>query len=381
MNKLKQNAFWFGVAGALAVVGAVAALWWYPLYDTASATKTKIASLKSELESTSKTPLFGGKVPGATSGAPSDPDIKKWSAVRAQYIEDYKLIAKHYADRDKALETWFADLPNKTNPSYDQFGTPYKTAAGELEQGIRGKGIKVGYPKDDKDPNTEGKYGFNWADIANLPWQTISEDERRSAVRDFQKRYWICELIRDAITADGVKVDRLNDVYFFKPVADPSKFPADLRPAVTDGEIRYVNNPLEAQGLGGQNKFDEFVLPEGDKPAKPEEAKNYLGKTITFGFSVTLSYSDVAKLIREVITPSKSQLLVNVIGVRVFVPKQNPFTREATIRPVKGDPTTETQKADKKRELEADVKPVPVTVWITGQVIDFDASKLPAWAK
>jgi hypothetical protein len=123
------------------------------------------------------------------------------------------------------------------------------------------------------------------------------------------------------------------------------------------------------------------MLPEGEKTAKPEEPKKYLGRTITFGFSVTLQYSEVSKLLREVLTPSKSKIIVNVVGMRTFVPRQNPFTKDETMRMPRGNPQKDALVAEKKKALEQDVKPMPVTVWITAQAIDFDATNLPAFAK
>ena len=374
MNKLKQNLFWVGVAVGLAVVGAVAGLWWYPLHDSAGTEKSAIAGLNGELQGLITQAPWEKAAPDIKSGAPGQKDIDKWQDLKKQFQGDFKKIAENYISHDAQLEEWFKSLTNKTNPPHGEFCNSLVDAAKALEEEIRKKGVLIGLPNESK---PDGKYGFNWGDVVNLPWTAITDDERKSAIRDLQKRYWVCELIRDAVIAEGVKAERLNDVFFFKPLADPTKLPVEARPTAQEGEIKYVGSPAAEFGA---TKYEELYLPEGEKPAKPEDPKNYLGRTITFGFSVTLSYSDVAKLIREVITPSKSQLLVNVTGVRIFAPTQNPLKKDDQIKIPKGEPKDE-KIAARKKELEAAVKPHPVQVWITGQVIDFDPSKVPAWGK
>ncbi len=373
MNKLKQNLFWVGVAAGLAVVAAVAFLWWLPLHQSAEEEKTKIGKLNTDLTSLKDQAPWEKAAPDVRSGAPSQKDIEKWNEVKKQFQGDYKTIAENFIKHDAPLEGWLPSLTNKTNPPHTEFCNSLVDAAKELEKEIRAKGVLVGLPNDLK---PDGKYGFNWGDVVNLPWSVITDEERRSAIRDLQKRYFICELIRDAVTAQGVKAERLNDVFFFKVLADPQKFPQEPRPTAAEGEVKYVGSPTTEFGA----RFEELYLPEGDKPPKPEDPKNFLGRTITFGFSVTLSYSDVAKLIREVITPSRSPLLVNVIGVRIFAATQNPLKKEDQVRIQKGDPH-EAKIAARKKELEDAVKPQPVQVWITGQVIDFDPAKVPAWGK
>lgn len=375
MNKLKQNGFWVGVAAAGAVVVAVFFLWVWPMWSDADAAAGNIKTLVGDLGMLISQPP---QIPGAKSGVPADKDIQKWKDLKAQYVEDYKKIAAHYVEPDKGLENWFG---GRKDPAYAEFVGPYNDAGKGLEEAIRAKGIKIGYPIDDKDPSTEGKYGFGWGDAANWNWAQLNDAEKRDVVRELQKRFRICELIGDAVTAEGIKVERLNDVYFFRPLADPAKFPTgEVRPTSAEGEIRYVNDPVAAGSMSNQ-KFDEFMLPEGEKTAKPEEPKKYLGRTITFGFSVTLQYSEVSKLLREVLTPSKSKIIVNVVGMRTFVPRQNPFTKDETMRMPRGNPQKDALVAEKKKALEQDVKPMPVTVWITAQAIDFDATNLPAFAK
>jgi hypothetical protein len=371
---MKQNAFWVGVGAAVAAVAAIFVVWvWMGGWAEADTKSGSIKETYSSLKSLHATP----PIPSGKTGIPSPKDIEAWTAVRTRYVGDYKDVSKVYEDRDVVLEKWFA----RPNPSPSEFFGPYNDFATAVEKELRAKGIKVGYPSDDRDPSTDGKYGFNWGKPQDWPWDKLSDDEKKSAVRELQKRANICELIKKALLVDGLKVDRMNDVYFFHPLADPTKFPTghDVRPGAQEGDIKYVNNPLEALSMGNQ-KFNEFVLPDnGEKADKPENRK-FLGRTLTFGMSVTLPYSEVPKLVREILN-SKVEMIVNIIGLRVHVPKQNKLSDETTIVIPEGDPEQAKKIAEAKAAREKEIQAVPVQAWITCQVIDYEAANKPAFAK
>jgi len=374
MNKMKQNAFWVGVGVAVAAVAAIFVVWvWMGGWDEAATKSGQIKETFTTLRGLQSQPA----IPSGKTGVPSSKDVEAWGTGRNRYIADYKDIAKVYEDRDLALEKWFNA---KANPSPSEFFGPYNDAAKAIEEELRKKGIKIGYPSDDRDPTTDGKYGFNWGKPQDWSWDKLPEDEKKAAVRELQKRANICEMIKKALLVDGLKVDRLNDVYFFHALGDAGKFAtgAEVRPGTTEGEIKYVNNPLES--TAGNQRFNEYMLPDnGEKADKPENRK-FLGKTLTFGFSVTMPYSEVPKLVREVLN-SKVDMIVNVVGLRVVVAKQNKLNDEIIIVIPEGDPDRAKKEADAKAAKEKEIQAVPVQAWITCQVIDFESANKPAFAK
>lgn len=390
MNKLKQNAFWAGL-GAAGIVLVLAAVYWVG----GGMTEASSAAGTVRTETNQLTGLRDAQlIPGVRQGVPGQDDIKAWKARRDEFIAEYKSIKEFYGKRDESLERWFAGL---NRPSYDQFSAPYLDSARKVEELLRKANppVKVGYPVDPEQPDGDGKFGFNWSEVSRFAWGTLSGDERAEVVRTLQKRFWICQHIANACVRE-TGVTRLKDVHFFAPLADPTKHPEMMpaRPSVNEepGGVNYVGNPAAAGGPG-LSRFDEFLLPDNGLPPKDPKTKElvHLGKTITFGVTVTIPYDKVPRFIREMLNPNPfndvagnlmQPLLINVLACRVFVPNQNELELTKSLRiPDTDTPAQRNQKiAEAKAQAEEGIKPRAVQLRLTCQAIDFDPAALPEWA-
>jgi len=114
------------------------------------------------------------------------------------------------------------------------------------------------------------------------------------------------------------------------------------------------------QLLSMQSGMKEFELPEK------------LGSTISFGFTIEIAYGKLPLFLNEFLRPEqKPEMLVDVAGVQITVPEQNPPNMMVRWQQEKNDRDARLQEEEEK------IKPVPVTVLIACRVIDVDQEKLP----
>jgi hypothetical protein len=348
MNKLKSQGFWLGVAAAIAllVVGFVVLV--VPLWARQTTHQRAVKGLASTLE---KKKMVGS------------PDIQAARDYREKMVKEYGDIVKFYSESDEHLERWFEPSWNN-DPPRDTFMAKLRGEIQRIEKELADKGTEVGLP----DPNNPEKrlFGFNWEDLKTEHWPQIGADEKR-VLKELQKRFWARQRVADVIlkSREPIKVTRVHDFHFARPLH----------------ERLTQNATWEAFPLGADAApYPGFTDPSGQRNRQFQEydLPNELGRTTTFGFALQLPYSEVPKVIREILQPGgegtgdtgKGRLLVNILGAQVTIRQQNAPLR--TFSYYKGDDEDKKKKLD---EIMKDVKARDVLLLVTCQIVDFDSSK------
>jgi hypothetical protein len=352
----KLNPFLAAMAGAGALLLILAGVLVYPAWDETGTIEKQVKGLQSQLSM-------------AAMDTPGRPDIESWNdgqiAAAAKDEKDYygklvwsyKNVANFYLTYDVNLEWW------KTHgePPMDiAKASPEELAKLQRDpsRGDEKKGIQIGV-KDET--STEPTLGFNWE--TNIPWSELKGDEEKLVLKTLQKRYWIRERIANICLSKDLRVNALIDVYF------PALVHKNVRTGVGEHPEKYVGDPSKK---AGRDRFEEFELPGG------------LGKTLTFGVTVELPYGEVPKFVRSMLsTDIAPRLLVNILSTRVMIVDQNAPEESYTVDVYENKSADENAKlkAAAKDEFYKKVQPKPVRLKLLCQVIDFDAAKLPDWAK
>ncbi len=350
MKKLKQNPFWVGIA--VAAVALVAIFFWQVFHLFGDEKKLRASNT-----------VLVGKL--QTESVPGDKDIEAYNDYRTQVVEAYGKITDHYLSSDKRLERWFDGMADK--PSRGEFTVRYSDEIAKLELALTGeKKTEVGVPDEsgdekDKKPN---KGGFNWDRPSVDDWNKIgtpgSEDEEKT-LKELQKRFWARQRVANVVLTGGAKVTRIQDFRFFRRLHEKLQT-AD--PPLVGKALHYaVPTPSES----GNRGFGEFELP------------NSLGRTMTFGFTLELPYSEVPKVLTEILNPGSEQgaterLLVNVVGSHVTIREQNLPMAEITYTQGQAK-----EKKDKEDAARKDLKPRDVVLSVVCQIIDFDTTKVKSF--
>ncbi|HLF95364.1 MAG TPA: hypothetical protein VJB14_17990 [Planctomycetota bacterium] len=347
---MKKNAFWIGTGAAGAVVVIFFAVMVVPLWTKKSSTQGRLVRLVKKLKD-EKT-------------LPSTEDIESFEKSKARTIEQYKKLGDFYATSNDHLERWFTDLKLGANqdPQRDGFMAIYRREKDDIEKALNEKGVVIGVP----DPANADKMrlGFNWEDPDPQAFGRVIADEKR-VVKEIQKRFWARQRVANAllkILGDGGKVGRVHDFRFFRKL-HPA-WASEAWEIFPGGE-----HAVHYMGVGAQSNVAPTAFLEYDLPQK-------LGKTMTFGFAVELPYSQVPRLISEILNPAAekdvaARLLVNVIGTHVTIREQNEPEVKRDVP--QGDPVT---KAKIEAELKAAVRPIDVLLTVTCQIVDFEPSEL-----
>jgi len=307
----------------------------------------------------------------------------------------YRTVLRFYAEYDWNLEWWMthgeevktptdemeaSEIQSlRASPSHGDLLTKLRVAGTGpvgLEAKLKQRDVKLGMPppanaRDDENPYA-GKYGFNWE--VDFKWDPVGEKEIPAVLKILQKRYWIRKRIANACLAQDVKVQRLVDVYFFRPLhknLSGGNYPWDTRASseTAPDSLPYAGSPIRTGTDRG--RFDEFDLP-GD-----------LGKTITFGVALDLMYPEVNKFVRKLLDRDLApRLLLSTVGMRMMVLEQNPATLTYTYdwkERDDGQNKKRQEDAEKKflEENKAHLQLRPVRLLLTCQVVDFDSAKLP----
>jgi hypothetical protein len=400
MDKIKQNPFLAGIGGALLLFLLLAGVLIYPIWSEKGTIELSIKRDRRNLETASRsTPsqadIRSWKDEAFNKDAPEE-ETDYWGKLVASYLE----LAKFFSEYDLLLEWWMtnASAPpgNAALPAYDEmavardrktakkgeFTTKLQDAATELGKKLAQATppVKLGMPGEEEgtvvDPNAI-TFGFNWETI---PWDDISKEDWGPILRNLQKRLRIRERIVSLCTGSDVNVGRMVDVYFFNKISPLLRGMQtwEQRPqAGTEEELPYPAVPERST----PDKFKEFRLP-GD-----------LGETITFGVTVDLPYSEAGKFIQAMLNRDIApNLLVNIVGARVTlaphfdaetgsVSYQHEYEEEFKYEEAADAKETERNRLEAIRKFYGKQKPMAVRLMLTCQVIDFDPSKLPAWAR
>ena len=361
MDKLKQNAFWVGLAAA-GVVLLGFFVW-------------KVMPLWGEQESL-KNQILGRRGGGGTLAAlkeakvPGDPDIKNWIQHRAEMVKSYNAITQFYTDSNTRLERWFEGLPE--NPAPDSFMTKYRAQKEDVEKKLLEAGIAIGIEEED----AKKRLGFNWDEPTIEEFNQINQRGGAAKVlqvlKELQKRYWARERVALALLNLNLKKDeqgktrgRVHDFRFFRPLHDNQ----NLINAPSGANVVYYKGVGAEKASGIPRMFAEYDLP------------HRLGKTLTFGFAVEMPYSEVPKLLREILNPAvdgpgAQRLLLNIIGTHVTIRAQN--QPEEEIRFAKGN---DQERRTKEEEIKKKIKPQDVMLTVSCQIIDFEPSEVKDFSK
>lgn len=361
MNALMQNKFWLIIIVALVVLVGLFVGLVVPQWTDRSKAEGSITSYNLEL---------------AKLDPPGNPDIEKYEAYRQKIIDGYDLITRHYTDRDNDLEQWF--LGFATAPNRGTFMIKYSDEIKNIETALGQVGTKIGIKLDPDDPEEKPRFGFNWETPTQEHWATINQmggtAAENAVLKALQKRFWARQRLANIIVDVNaekpkakVKVTRVVDFRFFKPLHRGLQNAPWDAPLQGSDKITYRSIGMTESGFG--RVFSEYVLP------------NKLGTTLTFGFALDLPYSEVPRIIREMLNPATDsgpggRILLNVTGTHVAIRDQNVPIIEFYYpeRDIK-------EKAAKEQAAKDNVKPMDVRLAVTCQMIDFDPSKVTDWSK
>jgi hypothetical protein len=293
----------------------------------------------------------------------SNPDITAFREFREKMVKEYGDIVKFYAEADEHLERWFKPEWNN-DPPRDAFMAKYREEIQRIHKELKEKGTEVGYP-DDTDENKR-KFGFCWEDPLPADFQQIGADEKR-VLKELQKRFWARQRVADVILKpnEPIKVTRVHDFRFARPLHERLASAPWQAPQQAHDAVHY---PGFSDASGQVSRaFQEYDLP------------NELGRTTTFGFALQLPYSEVPKVIREILQPGgegrggdsgKGRLLVNLLGVNVTIREQNEPSVIITY------PEGDTAEKDRKtEEAKKKAKARDVLLVVSCQIVDFDSTK------
>jgi len=348
MDQLKKNAFWvaMGVVGVVILAFFVLAV--FPMWgEKAKLRKTLSAAV------TGTNGIKSLRVPG-------DPDIERFTKFRDEALKNYTDITNFYTESSKYLGRWFPGIGE--DPPRDGFMSKYRGEISKLEDDLKKKGVKIGVTSaDDEDKDKKPKFGFNWEDNFNFD-QVGGPEEQRHVLKELQKRFWARQRVANAILSGGVNVARIHDFRFFRRLHDKLSGSWEQAPSGADS-VHYLGLGARSDS-GVVSNYTEFDLPDD------------LGKTLTFGFALELPYSEVPKLLKEILNPTPGEsasqrLLVSIVGVEITIRDQNPPEREYTY--TKGNTQERDEAIAKAKE---DIKPLNMMLTVTCQVIDFDPTKV-----
>ena len=167
------------------------------------------------------------------------------------------------------------------------------------------------------------------------------------------------------ILSNTVKASRVVDFRFFKKLHEKLGQAAWETPPSKPEDIIHWQGVNGDPTSGQPRGFQEYDLP------------NDLGKTMTFGFALELPYSEVPKVLREILNPAggqQSEMLVNLIGTLVTLREQNEVS-VSFVYELGNEADKAAKQADILKKAGGD-KPRPVLLAVTCQVIDFDSSKV-----
>lgn len=267
----------------------------------------------------------------AKEATPSRPDIESWSRYRSDLVQARSTISSFYTDNSKIFRSWFPDLPMTPDgsPARGIFVARYRDEAAALEARLAkaSPAVLVGDVEDDKAP------GFAWEVLKVDSWNAIGREDERVILGELQKRFWARHRVADLALRGRIHLDRIVDFRFARRLHD--KFPEDaaLRPGTP--RLQESADPLPY---------------------------------FTFTFVVELPYSEVPRVIHEVLSggteaASHEGMLVKVSDAHLTICGQNPL--KATF-----NYGSEEEKKAKEKEILNRVKPGKLRLSVTCQVLD-----------
>ena len=358
MDKLMKNAFWAGTAAALGVLVI--------LYFVLVARNIP-AHAKLEKDVRGKKTALGS----ATTRA--EDNIKQWTDRKTQMLGSYKKITEFYMASDRHLERWFDGFDGKDRGT---FMARYREEIQKLEESLTKGKTEIGIP-DASNPAVK-KFGFNWEEPLPDQWTAIIQGgplEEPRVLKELQKRFWARQRVANAILKNDLKVSHVHDFRFFRRLSSNLR-EAGWETVPTGGDAVFWPGVKSDQPGQMPRNFQEFELP------------NELGRTFTFGFALVLPYSEVPKVLKEILNPDieprndsgSDRLLVNLLGAQVTLRAQN----QPVIPYWYYEKEEEHRAAQRKKAFAdagiTDIVPRDVLLAVTCQIVDFEAGKVKTLA-
>jgi hypothetical protein len=297
--------------------------------------------------------------------------IEEWTQRKEQMLGSYKKITDFYTSSDRHLERWFDGFDGKDRGT---FMARYREEIQKLEESLTSRMHKTEIGIPDAANPTVRSFGFNWEEPLPDQWATIIQGgpaEEARVLKELQKRFWARQRVAHAILKGDLKVTRVHDFRFFRRLANNLQNAGwDQTPKPGDA-VFWPGVKTDQPGQMPRN-FQEYELP------------NELGKTFTFGFALLLPYSEVPKVLKEILNPDieprndtgSDRLLVNLLGAQVSLREQNMPTIAYWY--YAGD--EEHKNAQRKKAFETsgvtDVNPRDVLLAVTCQIVDFETTKV-----
>ncbi len=351
MDKLKKNAFWAGVLGALALLVILFVALVSPKFLTQADLGKKIRGKNTELNNE--------KIHASQSAG-------MWNDRKTQMLASYKKITDFYASSDRHFERWFDGFDGRDRGT---FMARYREEIQKLEDSLTAKKTEIGIP-DPANPAIR-RFGFNWEEPLPDQWTQIltgGAGEEARVLRELQKRFWVRQRVANALLKGDVKVTRVHDFRFFRRLSPSLQSPGwETSPPAGPDAVAWPGVRID------QRNFQEFEFP------------NELGKTFTFGFAVYLPYSEVPKILKEILNPDieprndsgSDRLLVNLIGAQVSLREQNrPLINYWHWEKDEAHKQAQLAKALEAAGMTSEASPRHVLLAVTCQVVDFEPAKV-----
>jgi hypothetical protein len=346
MDQLKKNAFWIGVGVAGVALVAVFAVVVLPARAAVDKKGRDLSGVVTRLQGLEN---------------PAQSALKDYEALKEKMIAQYGKITSFYAASDKHFERWFPGLGE--NPNRGAFLAKYDGEIQALEKALAEKGTTVGVP--DAGDAEKMILGFSWEIPDPGQWGQIGPADEPRVLKEIQKRFWARQRVANIVLRGGVKVNRIAQFRFFERLTNKVQTPP--WEASGTGTEAIVWPGLPAAVAGFNRNFQEFELP------------NKLGRTVTFGFALDLPYSEVPKVLKEILNPDieprgesgADRLLVNLLGAEVTTQEQNEPSIDVPW--MKGIPQAREKALEKAKE---GIKARPVRMTVTCQIIDFEPAAI-----
>src|SRR5688572_20560409 len=275
MDKLKKNAFWAGTGAALALLVVLYSVLVGANIPKHTKLETSVKNKKRDL---------------ANASTHAEENIKQWVDRKTQMLGSYKKVTEFYAASDRHLERWFDGFDGKDRGT---FMARYREEIQKLEESLTGKKEKTEIGIPDANNPAVRRFGFNWEEPLPDQWATIIQGgagEEARVLKELQKRFWARQRVANAVQKDGLKVTRVHDFRFFRRLANNLQNAGwDAIPDKNDA-VNWPGIKTDQPGQMPRN-FQEYEFP------------NELGKTFTFGFALVLPYSEVPRVLKEILNP------------------------------------------------------------------------------
>lgn len=278
---LSSRAFWMVCGAAVVLLMVLAVLLFYPLMTKEKDFRKSIASRS----------LPVGQVHANLANIPGEPGIDAHRRRREELTADYRALLDDLRKNDEIFERWFKEIyqensHNMVTPNY--FDQHYKAKRGYLKSILKQK-VELGYPSTKNEAGISQDSSLRASE--DLSWESDIDLASPAVLSQLQKRYWIREMVADAVLHSGARVARLEDIYFPPEAATSPPFKYD---PYNTNEFVLIRRLKEKNIKDSQ--WHERQIPDS------------LGETITFGVSLQVYYADIPMFLSYLLSDAKPQI-------------------------------------------------------------------------